>query len=128
MSGLPKRSICFVLLMSLISLLSSCGETAAPRHQSNSSSEALILESRRDSLRLNSNGSQQQPDQAEQNPRGMSTSPNQFIYQCNAWPITNPSIWTYWIHWDVVFAAKTAVNACWSRTRLPCTYNCFRVQ
>ncbi len=50
------------------------------------------------------------------------------LFQCNAWPVSNPSFWTYWIHWDAVFAAKTAVNACWSRTFLPCTYNCFRIR
>lgn len=53
---------------------------------------------------------------------------NQILFQCNAWPVTNQAMIFYWIHWDPSVAAKTAVNVCWSRTYLPCTYWCFRVR
>lgn len=126
------RGSVLLSMLSMVSMITTCGQDNPPRRTSSVPSQTKAAQDSSFQDKVSPEDHVQHTSAAiVGTPAGRSNDsplhPGQVLFQCNAWPVSNTSIWTYWIHWDVVFAAKTAVNACWTRTRLPCTYNCFRI-
>jgi hypothetical protein len=121
----------FMLTFIFVGAASSCGDITPPNRlkgNNDSTSVSTSVEPSQTIADQGVGGVGAQGPAIEIGSVFVSTQVYPILFQCNAWPVSNPSFWTYWIHWDALFAAKTAVNACWSRTFLPCTYNCFRIR